>query len=130
METVIQFICARYPRQFTFSPLTGIFHNHIFGSTFDVRKTDPWIFLLENVPEDFLITEAHPQTGLYMLTAGIACSALGWNVAVKIGKPLHEIHGPVPDYKEKMQMSMDRCAIFSFPFPFSRFTCYENDEGC
>lgn len=36
------------------------------------------------------------------------CSSLGWNLAGKIGRKLHEIHQPVPDYREKMQFSMDR----------------------
>ncbi|KZP03340.1 hypothetical protein FIBSPDRAFT_923553 [Athelia psychrophila] len=108
MGTAIQFLCARYPAQFQFDPRTAVFLNAILGTSFDIRTTDPWHFLLENVPEDFLLTQADPKTGLYTLTAGIACSAMGWNVATKIGKPLHEIHKIVPDYKEKMQMSMDR----------------------
>lgn len=108
MEMVIQFICARYPGQFQFDHRSAIFRNAILNTSFNIRTIDPWHFLLENVPEDFLITQADPKTGLYTLTAGIACSAMGWNVATKIGKPLHEIHKIVPDYKEKMQMSMDR----------------------
>jgi hypothetical protein len=63
---------------------------------------------LENVPEDFLITQKDEKTGLYAMRAGIACSALGWNIEVKMGKPLHEIHDVVPDYQEKMRFSMDR----------------------
>ena len=110
METVVQFLCARYPAQFAFDARSAVFTNAILNTTCDLRTTDPWVFLLENVPEDFLITQAHPRTGLYTLTAGIACSAMGWSVATKIGRPLHEIHGVVPDYKEKMQLSMDRCA--------------------
>ena len=38
----------------------------------------------------------------------VISSALGWNVGTKIDKQLHEIHAPIPDYKEKMQFSMDR----------------------
>jgi hypothetical protein len=33
---------------------------------------------------------------------------MGWNVGTKIGLQLHQIHDPIPDYKEKMQFSMDR----------------------
>ncbi|KAG6850376.1 hypothetical protein C0991_010455 [Blastosporella zonata] len=56
-----------------------------------------------------------PETGKYELRAGIACSALGWTINSKLGKPLHEIHGIVPDYKEKLQFSMDRY--------FSKMSC-------
>ena len=109
MEMVIQFLRARYPKQFQFDQRLGIFQNKILGSSFNIRKIDPWAFLLENVPEDFLITMKNEKTGLYELRAGIACSALGWNIATKIGKPLHEIHKIVPDYREKMSFSMDKC---------------------
>ncbi|EEB99154.1 hypothetical protein MPER_01219, partial [Moniliophthora perniciosa FA553] len=108
MEMVIQFLCARYPNQFQFNQHTGEFRNHILGTISNVRDVNPLFFLNDNVPEDFLITQADPKTGLYTLRAGISCSAVGWNMGTKIGKPLHEIHSPVPDYKEKMQFSMDR----------------------
>lgn len=111
MEMVIQFLCARYPKQFQFDQRLAIFQNRILGNSFNIRKIDPWVFLLENIPEDFLITMKNEKTGLYELRAGIACSALGWNIATKIGKPLHEIHKIVPDYKEKMSFSMDKCVL-------------------
>ncbi|ESK85968.1 hypothetical protein Moror_9469 [Moniliophthora roreri MCA 2997] len=115
MEMVIQFLCARYPNQFQFNHHTGEFRNHILGTITNVKDVNPLIFLNDNVPEDFLITQADPKTGLYMLRAGVSCSAVGWNLGTKIGKPLHEVHSPVPDYKEKMQSSMDRY--------FSRMPC-------
>ena len=64
--------------------------------------------LLDNVPEDYALMIREPETGWYYFRAGVICSALGWNVATKLGKRLHEIHAPIPDYKEKMQFSMDR----------------------
>ncbi|KAF8894402.1 hypothetical protein BD779DRAFT_1609167 [Infundibulicybe gibba] len=105
---VIEFLCARYPKQFQFDPQNGSFHNRILDTMCNTRIVDPLVFLLHHVPEDFLITQKDQQTGLYFLRAGVSCSAVGWNLATKIGKPLHEIHAPVPDYKEKMQFSMDR----------------------
>lgn len=109
LHMVIQFLCTRYPTMFTFDPSTGILRNKILDSVHDTRKDKPLEILLENVPEDFLITLPDEKTGLYCLRAGLSCSAVGWNMSQKINKPLHEIHGPVPDYKEKMQFSMDRC---------------------
>ncbi|KAH7926291.1 hypothetical protein BV22DRAFT_1128273 [Leucogyrophana mollusca] len=108
MEVVIQFLCVRYPNQFEYDDWTGSFTNHILGSRFDTLKVHPLLFLLENVPEDFLITQEDEATGLYVMRAGVSCSAVGWNMSEKIGRPLHQIHGPVPDYKEKMAFSMDR----------------------
>ena len=57
---------------------------------------------------DFGIMLRNPETGHYELRAGVICSALGWNLGTKMGMHLHEIHEPIPDYKEKMQFSMDR----------------------
>ncbi len=108
MEMVIQFLCARYPNQFQYDSPSGIFHNHILRTSTDTRSVQPLIFLLENIPEDFLLVQENKETGLYHFRAGVSASAVGWNMSIKIGKPLHEIHGPVPFYKEKMQSSMDR----------------------
>ena len=57
---------------------------------------------------DSLALETRTVLGLYYLRAGVICSSLGWDVATKIGKKLGDIHEPIPDYKEKMTMSMDR----------------------
>lgn len=113
MEMVVQFLCARYPNQFHYDPLSGIFQNNILKTRTDTKNVEPLIFLLENVPEDFLLVQEHKETGLYCFRAGVSASAVGWNMSMKIGKPLHEIHGPVPFYKEKMQHSMDR---LGYPF--------------
>ncbi|KAK7440231.1 hypothetical protein VKT23_017173 [Stygiomarasmius scandens] len=108
MEMVIQFICIRYPNQFKFDAETGILYNGILKTEANTKEMHPLEVLNANVPEDFLITMEDPKTGLYKMVAGVSCSSLGWNVGSKIGKPLQEIHGPVPDYKEKMAFSMDR----------------------
>ncbi|PFH49110.1 hypothetical protein AMATHDRAFT_76391 [Amanita thiersii Skay4041] len=110
MHMVIHFLCARYPNHFTLDTATGTFHNHILGVSCSVQEdaVDPLRFLLDHVPEDFLITQKDEETGLYHLRAAASCSAVGWRLREKMGRPLHEIHGPVPFYKEKMQMSMDR----------------------
>ncbi|KAF9458633.1 hypothetical protein BDZ94DRAFT_1325343 [Collybia nuda] len=108
MEMVLQFLCVRYPKLFHFDEKTGMFQNFILGSQSSIKTMDPLMFLLEHVPEDFLITQEDRNTGLYVLMAGVSCSAVGWNMATKMGKTLEEIHDPVPDYKEKMQFSMNR----------------------
>ncbi|KAG6819909.1 hypothetical protein H0H93_007443 [Arthromyces matolae] len=130
-EMVIQFLCARYPGKFTFVAESGVFWNGILDIEVDTRRwRSPGShsvdageqgklgdrnvgimaleFLLDHVPEDFLVMEKNQETDKYELRAGIACSAIGWTISDKIGKPLKDIHGPVPDYKERMEFSMDR----------------------
>ncbi|KAI3324306.1 alpha-1,2-mannosyltransferase [Xylariaceae sp. AK1471] len=110
MEMAIQFICARYPQYFTLSKDQDKYwlENKILGVKADIKEKHPLLILLDHIPEDFAITLRDPGTGLYAFRAGVICSAIGWNVESKIRLRLHEIHEPIPDYKEKMQFSMDR----------------------
>ncbi|KAF2852654.1 hypothetical protein T440DRAFT_488191 [Plenodomus tracheiphilus IPT5] len=108
MEMALQFLCARYPQYFRLDATKQVFYNDILKTETDLAKTLPLHVLLNNIPEDFAIMLRDDKTGFYTFRAGIICSALGWNVASKIGLRLHEIHAPIPDYREKMQFSMDR----------------------
>ena len=104
----IQFLCARYPQHFQLDKDSMIFHNGLTKAQTDLKTTEPLHVLLDNVPEDFAIMLRNPETGIYSFRAGMIMSSLGWSLGTKIGMKLHEIHAPIPDYKEKMQFSMDR----------------------
>ncbi|KAH5398379.1 hypothetical protein HBI67_215200 [Parastagonospora nodorum] len=108
MEMCLQFLCARHPQYFKLDKEEMVFHNDILHTETDLRESHPLHVLFNNIPEDFAIMLRDDKTGFYLFRAGIICSSLGWNVASKIGMRLHEIHAPIPDYKEKMQFSMDR----------------------
>ncbi|KAK2025746.1 hypothetical protein LX32DRAFT_567510 [Colletotrichum zoysiae] len=106
MEMAIQFVCARYPNQFKRNE--SILVNNILGTTTDLSETEPLVVLLNNIPEDFAVMIRDHETGRYVLRAGVVCSAVGWKISEKMGMGLPVIHEAVPDYKEKMQFSMDR----------------------
>ncbi|KAI9894542.1 MAG: hypothetical protein M1814_001896 [Vezdaea aestivalis] len=108
MEMATMFLCSRYPELFWLSEDKTIFHNGILNNTTNLKSTHPLEVLLENVPEDFGVMLRNPDDGFYYLRAGVICSALGWSLGQKMGMQLHQIHEPIPDYKEKMQFSMDR----------------------
>lgn len=112
MEHALQFLCARYPQHFSlsYSPTTGehTFHNGLLSTSTPTNSLHPLHVLLQNIPEDFAIMIRNPSDGQYYFRAGLLCSSLGWNVDTKLGLKLSEIHAPIPDYKEKMQFSMDR----------------------
>ncbi|KAI6043061.1 hypothetical protein EDC04DRAFT_2866437 [Pisolithus marmoratus] len=101
----------RYPNQFRYNDWTGVFTNEILHTQVDIATVHPLMFLLDNVPEDFFIVQEDPLTGLYRLTAAVGCSAVGWNISQKIGKPLMK-------FTEKMALSMDRYDPF-----FSKVAC-------
>ncbi|KAI1104940.1 hypothetical protein F4804DRAFT_305515 [Jackrogersella minutella] len=108
MEMCLQFLCARYPQYFVLSADKSRFENKILGTVSVIKEKHPLLVLLDNVPEDFGMVLRDPKTGYYVFRSGMICSAMGWNVGTKIGMRLDEIHTPIPDYKEKMQFSMDR----------------------
>lgn len=108
MEMCLEFLSARYPQYFRVDKERMIFHNELLKTQTDLRATLPLHVLLYNVPEDFAIMIRDPTTGIYSFRGGMIMSALGWNLGSKIGLKLHEIHAPIPEYKEKMQFSMDR----------------------
>lgn len=111
MEMTLQFLCARYPHYFQLSVNDAgknVLENKILGTTQVVSEKHPLLVMLDNIPEDFALMLRNPETGYYHFRAGMICSALGWNTGTKIGLQLHQIHAPIPDYKEKMQFSMDR----------------------
>ena len=112
MEMALQFLCARYPQYFNLSEDKKTFENKILGTKQVVNEKHPFLVMLDNIPEDFAIMLRNPETGYYHFRAGMICSALGWNTGTKIGMQLHEIHAPIPDYREKMQFSMDRFVAF------------------
>ncbi|KAI9706762.1 MAG: hypothetical protein M1820_004732 [Bogoriella megaspora] len=108
MEMCLQFYVARYPMHFRLDTERLIFYNDILKTETHLKDVSPFDVLLQNVPEDFAIMLRNPEDGIYHFRAGIICSSLGWSVGSKIGMKLHEIHDPIPDYKEKMRASMDR----------------------
>ena len=111
MEHALQFLCARYPQYFSLVQEESrgfVFKNGILKNETIIKDMHPLIVLLHNVPEDFAVMLRNPEDGYYYFRAGVICSSLGWNVGTKIGKQLKDIHEPIPDYKQRLEMSMDR----------------------
>lgn len=125
MENAIQFLCARYPQYFslTNSKSKGyVFHNILLKNETVINRLHPLHVLLNNVPEDFAVMLRNPEDGMYHFRAGLLCSSLGWNVDTKLGMQLKEIHAPIPDYKAKMEFSMDRYVLPPLFHPYSHIT--------
>ncbi len=58
------------------------------------------------VQEDLCIIEL--RSGVPTLTAGAVCFPTRWRLRDKIGRPLLEVHAPVPFYAEKLGRPVDR----------------------
>lgn len=62
----------------------------------------------ENIDDEFLILLKAADGDGYVLKAFVTCFPNGFDTEKKLGMKLREIHSPVPGYKEKLEMSMDR----------------------
>jgi hypothetical protein len=113
------YLPARYPTMFTLNADSTLFHNLVTDATWPttLSPTTPTIRALEiiaqTVDEDFLILlpELEPENGQgpkYVLQAYATCFPSGFNTREKLGLRLVDIHKPVPGYREKMELSMDR----------------------
>ncbi|KAF7515472.1 hypothetical protein PCG10_003202 [Penicillium crustosum] len=113
------YLPTRYPSMFKLNAESSIFQNLVTGATWPttLSPTTPAIQALEilsqTVDDDFLIllpelspnAEEQPK---YVLQAYAVCFPAGFNTRKKLGLRLADIHVPVPGYREKMELSMDR----------------------
>ena len=111
MEMVLHYACAWYPQYFSLLD-KRVFQNRILNTEQDVRSKHPLEILMDNIPEDFGIMLRDEKTGSYVLRAGVICSSIGWSLDEKTGLPLGLVHEPVPEYKERMETSMERYVSF------------------
>jgi len=58
------------------------------------------------VQEDLCLIEPGPTGPL--LTAAVLCFPSRWSLAAKLGRPLAEIHDPVPFYPDRLAAAVDR----------------------
>lgn len=115
------YLPTRYPTIFTLSPpflrnlATGlslplyppkdVFETlRLLGENLD----EDFLFLLPDQNRDVGAGEGAEKEGEYRLKGYITCFPSGFNTKEKFGLRLSEIHGPVPGYKEKLELSMGR----------------------
>ena len=79
--------------------------NPQFGIEWKGLERDLWSASLW-IQEDICLLEKIRNE--YILTAASVCSPSNWDMPSKIGKPVSEIHKPVPGYKNQMSDKVDR----------------------
>lgn len=68
-------------------------------------ETAPLDLAARLVQEDLLLVQPSPEG--YRLAAASVCFPLRWRLQEKLGRPLSQIHSPVPDYQEKLARPID-----------------------
>lgn len=107
---VISHITRRYPKMFLVKD--GCLYNDATKHTFPVDASQASIELLRQLTvtleEDFLLLLKHQPKQEYCLEAATMCFPSHFSPVSKLGRPLTDIHGPVPNYKQKLQTPMNR----------------------
>lgn len=89
-----------------FSRDGGRLHNHLTKEVWEGSERDPLERAGRLVQEDLCII--HPTDSGPIFSAAVLCFPSRWRLADKIGKPLADVHGPVPLYADRLSRPVDR----------------------
>lgn len=106
LDRIADVLPRRHPTLFTRDGAT--LHNHITGEAWNLADPplDPLEVAGRLVQEDLCLLAPGPDGPI--LAAAVLCFPSGWSLAEKIGRPLAEIHAPVPLYGETLAKPVDR----------------------
>lgn len=110
------YLPLRFPTMFAISPASDktqpAFHNLVTDESHPlIAPTDPvaaFSILGGLVDDDFLLLLPAEDGDGYRLQGFVTCFPNGFNTKEKLGLRLREIHAPVPGYKKRLELSMDR----------------------
>jgi hypothetical protein len=83
-------------------------HNYLTGETWHIapHSPDPLELAGRLVQEDLCVIEQAADGP--RLTAAILCFPSRWRLQDKVGRPLSDVHGPVPLYADRLARPVDR----------------------
>ncbi len=86
----------------------AMLHNRLTGERWNVDDPphDPLELAGRLVQEDLCLID--PAGAAPVLSAAILCAPSRWRLGEKIGRPLAEVHGPVPLYAHRLSDAVDR----------------------
>jgi hypothetical protein len=110
LERDLGYLPTRFPTLFTLNPTS--LYNSATSLLLPLCPPEDPVRTLEilgsNLDEDFLLLLPSSDDDGYVLKGYVTCFPAGFNTKEKFGLKLRDIHGPVPGYKEKIGLSMDR----------------------
>lgn len=100
-------LAAYLPRRYPawFERRGGTLHNHLTGEAWPL-DTDPLRAAALLVQEDLCLLRLRGANPV--LVAGAVCFPSGWRLPDKLGRPLPDVHGPVPLYADRLAGKVDR----------------------
>lgn len=106
LDRIATLLPARFPGWFTRDG--DRLHNHLTGEAWDLADPpcDPLELAGRLVQEDLCLLDL--SGGAPVLAAAVLCAPSRWRLTEKIGRPLAEVHRPVPGYAETLSNPVDR----------------------
>lgn len=108
---MVSYLPTRFPTMFSAGTEPRSLFNKVTGVTLSPDVSDPNEALRAisaSLDEDWLVLLRAEDGDGYVLGGHIACFPAGFDISQKIGWRIRDIHGPVPQYKAKLQTSMER----------------------
>ena len=107
-----EYLPQRYPTIFHLDSSTSTVENLVTEEKLPITapadRYETLRKLNRNIDEDFLMLLPSPDRDGYSLQSFIWAYPVGFDPQSKLGMKLRDAHGPVPGYKEKLALSMDR----------------------
>ncbi|MGE0226227.1 MAG: DUF3445 domain-containing protein [Acetobacteraceae bacterium] len=106
LDLVAQALAGHHPGWFRRDGT--VLHNHLTTEAWDLAHPplDPLELAGRLVQEDLCLIQLRDGTPVF--TAGVLCFPSRWRMDEKIGRPLAEVHGPVPLYADRLERPVDR----------------------
>jgi len=106
LEILAEHLALTFPQYF--KRVGSSFQNLINSENWDLAKSGlhPLDLASRLVQEDLCLMSARDDS--YVLAAASVCFPSRWKLSDKIGRPMQDIHAPVPFYGEKIGATTDR----------------------
>lgn len=128
------FLPTRFPRMFVLQHTDnkeGFLYNLVTDERLSLSPAEKPLESLERmgglVEDDFLFLLPSDDGDGYALKGFVTCFPNGFNTFKKLNLKLRDIHKPVPQYKEKLEKSMDR---YFARLPTGKFVRRANVGSC
>ncbi len=100
LDSVLLYIAKYKSDLFAISEGTVISHADNSEYELSMYKHAPLELISYLVPDDFCLLEKYSDD--YCLTAASVCSPTYWELSEKMGKPLKDVHAPIPNLEDKI----------------------------
>lgn len=104
LDMIVAALTAHHPEWFSLTGAT--LRNHLTRECWDRGSIDPLDLAGRLVQEDLCLIQDSADGPVF--TAASLCFPSRWRLLDKIGRPLSQVHGPVPLYADRLAKPVDR----------------------